>query len=66
MKTKKFEKKLLLNKNTVAHLQVGAMEEVKGGDTTGCGSSSPILCDHNCQTDWYDCPSAPWTNCTAC
>jgi natural product precursor len=37
MKTKKFEKKLSLNKKTIAHLNNGDMKSLQGGDVpSGC------------------------------
>ena len=66
MKTKKFDQKLSLNKKTIAHLQDGAMQQAKGGDTGACYTSGVILCMYYCPTNRVECPSAPWTNCTAC
>jgi hypothetical protein len=50
MKTKKFSKKLSLNKKTIAHLNDAHMTEVKGGEDTG--QTGCILCavTHTCQT----------------
>lgn len=51
MKTKKFEKKLLLNKKTISNLSNGQLSDVKGG--------RPILNTNDtvcsCLTYWWDC-----------
>ena len=52
MKTKKFNKKLVLNKQTVADLRSGAMEAVRGGVITGRTD-----CRTECVTDCIACPS---------
>ena len=36
MKTKRFEKKLVLNKKTIAHLENQGMHAVQGGATLAC------------------------------
>jgi hypothetical protein len=66
MKTKKFDKKLLLNKKTIAHLDNGEMLDLRGGISgSRCDvETCPLLCPP--ETGWVLCPSAPWTNCTAC
>lgn len=67
MKQRKFNQKLFLNKNTVADLQDDAVQQAKGGAVTGFACTSVVIfCDHRCVTDEVNCPSAPWTNCTAC
>ncbi len=45
MKTKKFERKLILNKETISDLTSGQMKEIKGGITDGCISLDP---NENC------------------
>jgi natural product precursor len=48
MKTKSFEKKLTLNKKTIADLSNGEMKDVYGGIpkpfTLTCSSCNPLLC----------------------
>jgi hypothetical protein len=45
MKTKKFQKKLTLNKKTVANLGIGELSDVKGGMQIGpIPNSNPTLC----------------------
>jgi hypothetical protein len=65
MKSKKFQKKLGLNKTTVAHLNHGAMKGVHGGARTfvlACLSGDPAgSCGDTCYT--CDCPTAT-CNCT--
>lgn len=65
MKTKKFDKKLLLNKKTIADLDSSEMIDLRGGITgSRCVADTCwIVCD---LTDEIYCPSAPWTNCTNC
>jgi natural product precursor len=60
MKPKKFDKKLFLNKKTIADLQDDAMQAVKGG-STACPTTYYLPCRYTCR-----CISAPMTNCTAC
>jgi len=60
MKTKTFEKKLVLNKKTIAHLEAREQNAVKGGDklTATCPISYCGVCppsDPTCET----CPSPP-------
>lgn len=47
MKTKAFEKKLTLNKKTIAHLDKGEMNDLRGGKTrpTKCPFHT---CDRTC------------------
>jgi hypothetical protein len=75
MKTKKFDKKLFLNKKTIADLGISEMNKVAGGITgLPCEHSGPPcsirpFCTQDCTWDCSDpiqCPSAPWTNCTDC
>ncbi len=69
MKTKTFDKKLVLNKNTIADLDTGEMNDVFGGGTritvSKCGEETclPVFCP---TAHPLGCPSAPWTNCTNC
>ncbi|NIM13661.1 MAG: hypothetical protein GTO45_16205 [Candidatus Aminicenantes bacterium] len=69
MKTKKFEKKLELNKKTIANLSNGQLGLVKGGDknvpveseseccgTNTCGSCDTCLtCEATCNTAGCGC-----------
>ncbi len=41
MKRNQLEKKLSLNKKTIAHLMEDKMEEIKGGMTNTCYSEDP-------------------------
>ncbi len=41
MKGQKITKKLILNKETIAHLRLGAMNKIYGGDT---GETQPCHC----------------------
>ena len=46
MKTKKFNKKLVLNKKTIVNLKNGQMKKVQGGKTyPPCGSPCTEFCD---------------------
>jgi hypothetical protein len=45
MKTKRFEKKLVLNKKTISDLTPNQMNEIKGGITDTCITMDP---DENC------------------
>lgn len=62
MKTKKFQKKLSLNKGTVAHLGSDEEKRVKGGCrptdpsacTYDCPTTSAVLC---CDTNMFHCPT---------
>ena len=46
MKTKKFTKKLTLNKRTVSNLNADEMNAVHGGDET----NEPTICVYTCNT----------------
>ncbi|MCU0290004.1 MAG: class I lanthipeptide [Acidobacteria bacterium] len=69
MKTKKIDKKLILNKNTISNLGNEEMNRLKGGETlrtecftacaTGCYACSEITFCSHCMTDEY-------TICVAC
>jgi hypothetical protein len=56
MKTKKFNKKLVLNKSTIADLAGGQMNKVKGGETEPklcyqtqfCTTLAGHICDNTC------------------
>lgn len=53
MKTKKVEKKLFLNKKTIAHLNNGQLGQAKGGGpTTTCDTCETCLtyCSCTCET----------------
>ena len=50
MKPKKIEKKLFLNKKTIAHLNNGQLREVKGGDTTVTLDTCQTYCSCTCET----------------
>ncbi len=64
MKQKKFDKRLSLNKNTIANLGNNEMNELHGGISgSRCGNET---CFWVCDTNRFNCPSAPWTNCTNC
>ncbi len=72
MKTKKIEKKLFLNKKTIAHLNNGQLGQAKGGfPTTSCGTCETCLthCSCTCETcvptgqDTDNCQE-PTDNCT--
>lgn len=56
MKTKKFEKRLELNKTTIADLAIGNLEKVKGG-AEGTGESF-CICPATNPTQY--CPSCAW------
>jgi len=56
MKTKLSEKKLTLNKQTVSHLSVKKMEEIKGGITNTCWSEDP---NETCTTTFGE-TTLPW------
>ena len=59
MKTKKFQKKLALNKKTVANLSNGQLSKVKGGDyNTGSGHPPCVI---SC-----GCVTLHFTNCVLC
>jgi hypothetical protein len=56
MKTKTFNKKLFLNKETIAHLKVEEMSRVPGGIgyTPKCMMTIPVSCP---------CPLTEWDTC---
>ncbi len=54
MKTKRFEKKLRFNKETIADLDKGQLGDVKGGDTGTCISF--CVC-HNTRPTFGGCPT---------
>jgi len=54
MKTKKFEKKLVLNKKTIAHLANGELNAAKGGDP-GLETLQLITCRRTCIITGYPC-----------
>jgi natural product precursor len=54
MKTKNFSKKLVLKKKTVANLNTGEMNDVKGG--TGFFCQTDATCTFDC-SDHYTCLS---------
>jgi len=45
MKTKKFEKKLSINKSTVTHLQGSDLKNIKGGAVTQIMGCTNIYCN---------------------
>lgn len=57
MKTKKFEKKLELNKTTIADLGMGDLEKIKGGATgtcisiVACPNTNPTKACPSCRVD---------------
>ncbi len=62
MKTKRFEKKLLFNKETIADLNNGQLADVKGGATGTCISF--CICPNTRPT--FGCPTCKvdiYTNC---
>ncbi len=68
MKTKKLQKKLILNKTTVTHLNFQNMGAVHGGDVTGntCGKPCETIdytCGLFCDTVYYTCAA---TQCQTC
>ena len=58
MKVKKFHKKLVLNKETIAHLRNSEQDAVKGGETWACLSRR--VCP---ETDQACATSPPWPTC---
>ncbi len=52
MKQKKLNKKLSLNKNTIAHLNNTNMAGIKGGETEACTANCPTM---TCQTKALGC-----------
>ena len=57
MKKKVLNKLLVLNKNTIANLDHGQMEHLKGGATVGC-PSIPETCKWECNPT-LDCSGSP-------
>ena len=73
MKSKKFEKKLALNKKTVAHLNTDTLTGIKAGLLTvqyTCDDycNSILTCEIAtvCGACWTDRPTVCATNCAAC
>lgn len=67
MKQKKFNKKLRLNKQTVAHLSRSRMTGIKGGEILTLPKICPITIEDDCWTrvvQW--CISDPPTGCLGC
>lgn len=61
MKKKKMSKKLLLNKETVSHLNLQEMDEVRGGDPpTTMGTVLP------CQTELITAAVSWFFSCSIC
>lgn len=60
MKTKRFDKKLVLNKKTIAHLHNGEMKAVAGGNPPGpiCKSAPLLTC---VSAFGWSCPTCPQT-----
>jgi hypothetical protein len=65
MKTRKFEKKLSLNKKTVSNLNGKAMGEVQGGATFINCPTGLTYCRTDCVTNCPLCPSMD-TKCPDC
>ncbi len=61
MKKKKFDKKLVLNKETVAHLDPQKMDELRGGGTTVIVCITPAISAYlSCyETECKTCPTCP-------
>ncbi len=55
MKTKQFDKKLVLNKKTVAHLNNGEMNGVQGGIDTIYSTNPSCSCPQFCATKLSNC-----------
>ncbi len=73
MKRKKFEKKLVLNKETVAHLNADTLTRIKAGAITFrltcfpyCDSILTCEIETVCGACWTDRPTVCATNCAAC
>lgn len=68
MKTKKFNTKLVLNKETIADLGNNEMKDVYGGDDTNgdtvTGTYIWVFCSKICSRN--ACGTLPGTDCTAC
>jgi len=62
MKTKKFGKKLVINKKTVANLNNGDMSNAKGGATYTCEPCDTMLTCHRFCCETFFCPQDPVTN----
>jgi natural product precursor len=56
MKTKRFSRKLTLNKHTVSHLRVSDLKGLKGGAFTRV--SCYYTCEP-CDTEWQTCHTCP-------
>jgi hypothetical protein len=56
MKTRKFEKKLALNKNTVANLNTGDMRWIRGGKVELASGESCPVCALTPRCETWDCP----------
>ena len=72
MKPKKVEKKLFLNKKTVANLSNRQMTHLRGGLFTGdttvevCCYTKDATCLNTCQTCYTDCDQDSCEICTLC
>ena len=74
MKSKKFEKKLALNKETVAHLNRDTLTGIKAGVLTiqftcfGGNCDSLLTCGARtvCVSCWTNVPTVCATDCVAC
>jgi len=69
MKTKKFNKRLSLNKKTIANLSIGEQARLRGGnrppppyseEPTYCGATYEGTC--GCGTDTCGCIPTTWVN----
>ncbi len=65
MKVKKFNKRLVLNKNTIAHLDNDDMNAINGGYTLLCQPTGFTYCITRCVTDCA-CPTDMPTKCYPC
>ncbi|NIM16490.1 MAG: hypothetical protein GTO45_31140 [Candidatus Aminicenantes bacterium] len=67
MKTKKFAKKLALNKKTIANLSDGHMGNVKGGDINTGSGHPPCEISCGCVTlKFTGCELCPTDTCNTC
>jgi len=79
MKTKHFDKKLVLNKKTIAHLGYGDMKAVEGGGPPTCVTIGADTCIsfegwtctgcptyNTCPTDCKTCPQTGYPVCLLC
>jgi hypothetical protein len=71
MKPKKVEKKLFLNKKTVADLNNRQMTHLRGGIATGdtvevCCYTKTCHCTDSCNTCYTDCDQDSCEICTLC